>query len=181
MTSLDTLAGSAGRPAAMREYRLPAKVLHWVTVALVGFMVASGVAATQLGEGWLNERLLELHRLTGALTLLIVVARLIYRLTHSLPRPPAQRRSRNVLHWTLYGVILAVPLLGWIGASDFGHTEIPFGHALPAIFPKGTGYGELILLLHAYVAFALLAFVALHIGAAMHDTMAGDAADERRE
>ena len=161
------------------EYRLPAKVLHWLTVALVFLLVASGVTATQLGEGWLADRLFELHRLTGAATLLIVLLRVIYRLVRWIPRPQNQSWSRPVLHWTLYGIVIVVPLLGWSGASDFGHTEIPFGE-LPWIFPRDTGFGELLLRLHAYLAFTLLALVALHIGAAMHDYMIGEPQAERK-
>jgi len=162
------------------EYRMPAKVLHWLTVALVFLLVASGVTATQLGEGWLADRLFELHRLTGAATLVIVLLRVIYRLVRSMPRPQNQSWSRPVLHWTLYGIVILVPLLGWAGASDFGHTEIPFGE-LPWIFPRDTGFGELLLRLHAYLAFTLLALVALHIGAAMHDYMIGEPQAERRD
>jgi cytochrome b561 len=171
-----------GRPrTTVREYRMPAKVLHWLTVGFVAFMVASGVIATQLGDGWMADILLRLHRLTGAATLVMVFARLIYRLTRSMPRPLNQSWSRPILHWTLYGIVILVPLLGWTGASDFGHTELPFGYSLPPIFPQNTGFGEMLLRLHAYMAFTLLALVAIHIGAAMHDYMTSDGSAAPRE
>ena len=71
----------------------------------------------------------------------------------------------------------------WAGPARpiFQHTEIPFGLALPPIFPASTGYGELLLGLHAYVAFTLLALVALHIGAAMHDYMISERRREPRD
>jgi cytochrome b561 len=175
---------SGARPpasAVIRDYRMPAKVFHWVTVALVFFMVASGVTATQLGDGPVADALLKLHRLTGALTLALILVRLGYRLMRAMPRPPLQSWTRPLLHGTLYGIIILVPLLGWAGASDFGHTEIPFGLELPPILPAGTGWGDLLVRYHAYVAFALLALVALHIGAAMHDYMLGDAAAEPKD
>lgn len=166
---------------AIREYRMPAKVLHWLTVALVFVMVSSGVTATQLGEGWVADFLFELHRMTGAITLAVVLLRLGYRLMRSTPRPQGQSWTRPLLHGTLYGIVVLVPLLGWAGASDYGHTEIPFGYALPPIFPQSTGFGELLLRLHAYIAFTLLALVALHIGAAMHDYMTSEPPAEPRE
>ena len=171
----------AGQGTAIREYTMPAKVFHWVTVGLVFFMVASGVTATQLGEGALYDGLINLHRLTGVTTLGLVLVRLGYRLTQAMPRPQLQPWSRPVLHGTLYGIVVLVPLLGWAGASDFQHTEIPFGLALPPIFPASTGYGELLLGLHAYVAFTLLALVALHIGAAMHDYMISERRSEPKD
>jgi hypothetical protein len=45
---------------------------------------------------------------------------------------------------------------------------------LPSLLPPSAGYGDLLLRLHAYIAFTLLALVALHIGAAMHDYLTGD-------
>jgi cytochrome b561 len=175
MTDALPLAVEPAAPSgAIRDYRMPAKVFHWITVALVFFMVASGVTATQLGEGRTAELLLELHRFTGAMTLAVVALRLGYRLMRAMPRPQLQSWTRPLLHATLYGIIILVPLLGWAGASDFNHREIPFGYVLPPIFPENTGYGDLIVRLHAYIAFALLALVALHIGAAMHDYMIGE-------
>jgi cytochrome b561 len=174
------LPAAAESPAAdtIREYRMPAKVFHWLTVGLVFFMVASGVTATQLAEGGAADFLFSLHRTAGAATLAVVVMRLIYRLMRSMPRPPLQSWTRPLLHGTLYGIILLVPLLGWAGASAFNHREILFGYSLPPIFPQGAGYGDLLLGLHAYIAFALLAVVALHIGVAMQDTMTGERAVE---
>jgi cytochrome b561 len=116
--------------------------------------------------------LFSLHKLTGAFTLCVVLLRLVYRL--------AQRdengRRRAGLHWLLYGVVLCVPLLGWAGVSDFGSREIFAGYALPAIWPEHAGYADLLFSVHAYLAFGLLALVALHIGVAMQDYMmrAGD-------
>jgi cytochrome b561 len=155
------------------EYRMPAKVFHWVTVLLVMFMVSSGVTAKQLGEGSVSDLLFALHKLTGVCTLAIIVLRICYRLARALPRHSNQPRSRPVLHWTLYGVIVLVPLLGWSGVSDFGAREIFPGYSLPPIWPEGAGYDELLLHAHAYVAFGLLALVALHIGVAIQDYMTG--------
>ena len=158
---------------AIGEYRMPAKVFHWLTVLLIMFMVASGVTAKQLGEGDVSNLLFSLHKLTGALTLAIIVLRLGYRLFRSLPRHSDQPRSRPFLHWTLYVVVCVVPLLGWAGVSDFGAREIFPGYSLPPIWPEGAGYDMLLLEWHAYFAFGLLALVALHIGVAIQDYMIG--------
>ena len=166
-------AESADRGNAIQQYRIPAKVFHWLTAALVFCMIASGVIAKQLSEGAVADLLFSLHKLTGAITLAVVLLRLGYRLFRSLPREQNQPRTRPLLHWTLYGVVILVPLLGWAGISDFGAREIFPGYSLPAIWPEGAGYDELLLQLHAYFAFGLLALVALHIGLAMQDYMAG--------
>lgn len=178
MKSIATIEGvtpagaePADRGSAIQQYRMPAKVFHWLTAALVFCMIASGVIAKQLSEGAAADLLFSLHKLTGAVTLAVVLLRLGYRLFRSLPRERNQPRTRPLLHWTLYGVVVLVPLLGWAGISDFGAREIFPGYSIPAIWPEGAGYDELLLQLHAYFAFGLLALVALHIGLAMQDYM----------
>ena len=155
----------------IRAYRLPAKIFHWLTAILVVFMVTSGVIAKQLGDGPVADMLFSLHKLTGALTLLTVLVRLAYRVLCTMPDSKLQPHRRPVLHWVLYAVVVFVPLLGWAGISDFGAREIFPGYSLPAIWPEGAGYDELLLQWHAYFAFVLLAFVALHIGVAIQDYM----------
>jgi cytochrome b561 len=167
----------------IRTYRVPAKVFHWVTAGLVFFMVASGVTMKQLGEGSIADTLFNIHKTTGVLTLAVVLLRLIYRV--AMPDPGADREDyrRPFLHWMLYAALILMPLLGWSGISDFGSRGILFGLELPAIWPEGSGYAEFLLETHAYLAFGMLALVALHVGIAMQDhmTRARDAgeSDER--
>ena len=173
----DAMTATAEQPArtyAIRQYRTTAKFFHWLTAALVVFMVASGVIATQLGDGALADTLFSVHKLTGATTLVVVLLRLIYRLLRPMPQLGDQPRTRPLLHWTLYVVVIAVPLLGWSGVSDFGAREIFPGFSLPAIWPEVAGYDGLLLHAHAYFAFSLLALIALHIGVAVQDYMTDD-------
>jgi cytochrome b561 len=170
MSTLDTARGAV-QDAPMRTYRMPAMVMHWLTAVLVFCMIASGVIAKQLGEGSVADTLMNLHKLTGAATLALIVLRVLYRAFSSAPEWGARLQRRPVLHWGLYAVVILVPLLGWAGISDFGAREVAFGIVLPPIWPEGAGYDEILLRVHAYAAFALLALVALHVGIAIQDTM----------
>jgi cytochrome b561 len=173
MTSIDAQAVANAEPVrrrAVRHYRGLAKVFHWLTAGLVLALVASGVVMKQLGDGPVADVLFSLHKLVGALTLTVVLVRLSYRLTGLEPAGVATYR-RPTVHWMLYGIIILVPLLGWAGVSDFGSRGIFLGYSLPAIWPEGAGYADLLLEVHAYLAFALLALVALHIGNALQDYM----------
>jgi cytochrome b561 len=163
--------GTALPRYAIRAYRLPAKVFHWVTAVLVLFMVASGVTMKQLGEGTVADTLFSIHKTTGVLVLSVVILRILYRI--AMPDPGSEREDyrRPLLHWVLYGVLIAMPLLGWSGISDFGSRGILFGYELPGIWPEGAGYADILLETHAYLAFGMLALVALHIGIAMQDHM----------
>ena len=174
-------AVDAGHAGGVTQYRMPAKVLHWLTAALVLVLVSSGVIAKQLDGGELGDVLLTLHKTTGILTLVVVVMRVIYRLTHFDPVGSPRSDRRPGIHWLLYVTILLVPLLGWAGVSDFGARGILFGYSLPPIWPEGAGYADLLLQLHAYIAFVLLALVALHIGIAMQDYMTRGRTDLLRD
>jgi cytochrome b561 len=156
---------------AIRSYTITAKVLHWLTVALVVFMVSSAVIAKQLNDGPWSDLLFTMHKTTGLLTLTVVLVRLCYRVLQWSREPRPVSQGRPVLHWLLYGVIVLVPLAGWAGISDFGSREIFPGFTVPAIWPERAGYDEFLFTFHAYLAFSLLALVALHIGIAMQDYM----------
>ena len=115
-----TMASMPGLPRtpsaqryAIRSYSMPAKVFHWLTVALVVVMVSSAVIAKQLNDGSWSDTLFMLHKTTGVITLAVVLLRLCYRImqwwtdaaTGGGPAAP-------FLHWLLYAVIILVPLAG---------------------------------------------------------------------
>jgi cytochrome b561 len=156
---------------AIRSYSMTAKVLHWFTVALVVFMVTSAVVAKQLNDGPWSDTLFMLHKTTGLITLTVVVLRLCYRIMQWWREPQPVAHGRPVLHWLLYAMVILVPLLGWAGISAFGSLEIMPGFTVPGIWPKNGNQADLIFMVHAYLAFTLLALVALHIGVAMQDYM----------
>jgi cytochrome b561 len=173
-----TMASMPGSPTdaeaqryAIRSYRMPAKVFHWLTVAPVVVLVSSAVIAKQLNDGEWSDTLFMVHKTTGIITLTVVLMRLAYRIVQWWTTPPLSRPSRTFLHWMLYAAIILIPLLGWAGISDFGSREIFPGFTLPSIWPEHAGYADALFMIHAYLAFGLLALVALHIGVATQDYM----------
>jgi cytochrome b561 len=166
----DVAVYTSTRRRSVRSYRGLAKAMHWLTAALVLVQVALGVVSKQLSEGAIADALLNLHKALGALILAVVFIRLSYRL-FGIERVTVATYRHPFLHWMLYVIIIAVPLFGWAGVSDFGARDILFGYSLPSIWPEGAGYADLLLGLHAYLAFGLMALVALHVGNALHDYM----------
>ena len=164
-------ADAAVQRYAIRSYRLPAKMFHWLTVALVMTMVTSAVIAKQLNDGPWSDTLFMVHKTTGIITLAVVLMRVCYRIVQGWTTPQPRRPSRTALHWLLYAVVILIPLVGWAGISDFGSREIFPGFTLPAIWPEHAGYADFLFTFHAYLAFGLLALVAVHIGVATQDYM----------
>ena len=113
-------------------YSLTARVLHWITAALVLTMIPLGIiGANNWGGSW-QDQIYNLHRSIGTLLIVIIIARLGYRLTHKpLPLPPdvpaAQRHAAHAVHWALYGLLLAQPFIGWAATSAYRAPIIVFG------------------------------------------------------
>ena len=128
-------------------YTVTARVLHWIIAALVLIMIPLGIViANEWGGPW-QTPLYNLHKSLGALILPLVVVRLIWRLTHPpapLPAdvPPIQQFAAHATHWTLYALLIAQPLIGWIATSAypaplpvFGLFELPkIWRGRPAVF-----------------------------------------------
>lgn len=161
----------ARRRPEIRRHAFPllAKVLHWTTAALVLTMFCVGILMTELGNGPWADALMTFHKTTGFVLLILVVTRLGYRVLARLRGRWLRSAGGRVVHRILYALLLLIPLLGLAGVSDFGAREIYGGLSLPAIWPQGAGYADLLFRSHAILAFILLSLVALHICLALDD------------
>ena len=156
------------------RYRAPAQVLHWLAAISVITGVGLGFAMLNAGPGPLQNKLFDLHRSFGALTLTLTGFRLLWRL-YSPPPPmvtglPAwQYVIARVTHVALYVLLFAVPLVGWAGTSAFGARIPVFGlFELPMLLEKNKEVADILLPLHGILALTLCALLAMHIGAALH-------------
>jgi cytochrome b561 len=170
MTSGTRMTG--GTPSA--AYTVTARVLHWITAALVLTMLPLGlVIANKWGGPW-QDALYNLHRSIGTVVMLIILVRLGYRLTHKpLPLPdeipPEQRIAARATHWSLYALLVAQPFIGWAGSSAYPAPVIVFGlFNLPMIAPPNRVLSDQLLFVHHLIALAIACLVAVHIGAALY-------------
>jgi cytochrome b561 len=155
-------------------YSLTARVLHWITAALVLILLPLGVViANKWGGPW-QDPLYNLHRSIGALVIPVVIVRLGYRLTHQpLPLPdeipPAQRHAARATHWTLYALLLIQPLIGWAASSAYPAPVIVFGlFDLPAIIGENRPLSDRLVVVHRSIALAIACLVTVHIAAALY-------------
>jgi hypothetical protein len=70
---------AAARESSLLSHLPVAMIFHWTTAVLVVLMFASGIVMTQLGGGALADILSSAHKLTGFCLLVLVLARLTYR------------------------------------------------------------------------------------------------------
>ncbi len=162
-------------------YSPAARRLHWWTVALLAIMFPLGFGmryrAYELGgKGvWdgLTDALYTSHKAIGFIVLLLVVARIAYRLRNGVPPDeptlePWQKLASHVTHGAIYVLLIVVPLLGLRGVSQYGARNIFGPISLPQIAAEAdAATSGFTFWLHGVAALALLALIASHIGAAM--------------
>lgn len=155
------------------RYGLVAQLLHWLVALLVTLQFALGINAH--GKPVSIERLVLLsrHKSVGLLLLLLVVVRLVWRL-HS--RPPALpktlsaplRAAARVSHGGMYGLLMAMPLVGWASSSAAGLTVSFFGlFPFPNLVAADKELSRAFIAAHIAMAWILLAVVVIHVGAAL--------------
>jgi cytochrome b561 len=72
------------------------------------------------------------------------------------------------VHWTIYVLLIAVPIGGYIGVSYYGALN-PFDTVpLPPVTEKDEKFSEVIFGYHKLAASILLALIAVHIAAAIY-------------
>lgn len=155
-------------------YTVTARVLHWVTAALVlGMIVVGVVIANKWGGAW-QDRLYDLHKSTGAILIPIIIGRILYRWKHPpapLPAdiPAIQQFAAYTTHYLLYGLLVAQMFMGWIATSAYRAPVPVYGlFNLPPIWPENRAFSEQLLSVHRVVGITIAVVAAVHIGAALY-------------
>ncbi|HXJ54656.1 MAG TPA: cytochrome b [Burkholderiales bacterium] len=151
----------------------PAKFFHWTVAVLILVQIALGFTAAAWRLSPMKLELFVWHKSTGVLILVLMLARLAWRLGNPSPAlpantPPWERTAAHASHALLYGLALALPLSGWVINSAAG---VPFSVfwlvPLPSIVAPDERLEELAKLAHLSLLIALCLVLAVHIGAAL--------------
>lgn len=157
-----------------QHYPAAARLFHWLTAVLVLFNIAAGIAMNRLPDGPLPDLLYELHRSVGALLLVIVLARLVNRMTFSAPPLPQdlpwlQRFAASAVHAALYVLLVVQPLLGWVASSAYrAPITIFWLFELPPIWPEDRAFSDRLFVLHAWIGWTIGALLCAHIAGALY-------------
>lgn len=184
------------RQNSFSSYGSVAKAFHWLTAFLILTAFPLGYFANDLahqiqapgfdGSPAVIERatlLFSLHKTLGVAVFFTALLRILWAL--SQPKPgllhpgrKAEALAAEVVHWLLYGSLVAVPLSGWIHhAATTGFAPIwwPFGQSLPFV-PQSEAVAGFFGGLHWLLVWTLAAALGLHIaGALKHHVIDRDA------
>lgn len=153
----------------VQRYHSRAIALHWLIAAMILALFVGGLTIDACPKEW-KSALINLHALGGVALLLLVLYRIVWRVTHPAPPLPVSvspliARAAGLGHLALYLLMLAVPMIGvptllWRGRGlDFGLFQIasPFART-PEVYKPLTE-------IHEFGAFALIILALLHAAA----------------
>jgi len=156
-----------------QNYTSTAKALHWLMAALLFGLLALGFYMSDLPLSPNKLKFYSWHKWAGVTAFLLLAFRLLWRITH---RPPALPDSMPKLmqfaahagHLALYGLMIAIPLSGWLMSSAKGFQTVYFGILpIPDLLDKNKELGNLLAIVHESLNFLFIAVLAGHIGAAL--------------
>jgi cytochrome b561 len=152
------------------------RVLHWLTAVLVFTMLMIGFVMVNSLENY--ALLVMVHKSLGVVILVVVLVRIVNRLTHRAPALPAtvgaiERKIVVATELSLYGLLVVQPLVGWAMVSASGRPVVVFGSVrLPPIAPFGAELFSVLRQAHSLIALALVVAIAAHVSAVLLHTLA---------
>jgi cytochrome b561 len=159
----------------VNKFTKVSRILHWLTAALVfaalfvGFVMVNSVAR--------HGVLVMVHKTLGALILLVMVVRVVNRITHHPPAwPPTigalEGKLVGLSEKLLYALLLLQPLVGWAMISAAGGPVVIFDALrLPRIAPFDAQLYWILRQAHSVIAYTLTAVIAAHISAVLLHTL----------
>lgn len=159
----------SGNPDHWR-YDTVAAGLHWLVAALVMPLVLLGLSFESLGEEY-GPTAIRLHKSLGLTVLGLTLLRIVWRLFHRPPPlPPAipgwQKFAAHCTHWSLYALMILLPLSGYLLSSANPYPLQWFGIGLPKL-SVSESVGEVANEFHVVAGILMAALLVVHIGAAL--------------
>lgn len=156
---------------ADRPFPILSRLLHWLMALMILAMLIVGLSMMVSPAHYAG--LVSLHKPIGVAVLVLVIIRIVNRVFNRPPPLPAampgwQKRIALASHILLYGLMLAMPLIGWAMLSAGNYpVEITAAFRLPALVPADPMLHSLLRRLHTVLALVLFATILMHIAAAL--------------
>jgi cytochrome b561 len=157
-----------------QAYTRTAKTLHWLIAVFAFAQISLGLwmigipkAPPGIRVYWFN-----VHKSIGITLGLLILVRLLWRLTHRAPPLPAtvpawQRVAAKTSHVLLYVCMLVMPLSGYLGSSFTKYPIVYWGVRLPHWGWEAPVLKELCSQVHLVTVTLFITLIAIHITAAL--------------
>lgn len=158
------------------HYGAGPQLMHWLTALFVICGWLLGTFLDDFPKGPIRSSALVVHMTLGQLVVVLLIARLFWRMANP-PPPPEQTRFgwlqeaiAALTHYVMYALLVAVPFMGIL-------VQLKRGNALPLLgvfdvaspWPTDRPLARTLLHWHEYLADALLILAGVHaVAALMH-------------
>jgi cytochrome b561 len=149
------------------------KFLHWLIAFLVICMLFAGYFMGDIHNDSLKMTVINLHKLTGISILCLMLVRVLWALVNPKPVLPQgmsafERMLELAGHFLLYGLIIAMPIAGWIGAVAGGYSPHAGSIVLNLPVPLSKTLSHWSFKIHGWLAISIIVMVSLHVLAALY-------------
>src|SRR6516162_8965307 len=162
-------------PNQRTQFTALMRILHWAVAAMVLTMLGLGV--TMVASLADYHVLVSIHRPLGVAILILVVVRFVVRRLSRLPPfPPTmsrlERGAAEASEYAMYGLMFALPLVGWSMLSAARYPVVLFGSVhLPFILPHDALLYAILRRTHTVLAYLLFLTILAHFGAILFHTL----------
>lgn len=165
-------------------YTLTAVVLHWVLVAVIFAQIGLGWHMTDLPNGPGRSWFFSLHKSLGLTAALLIVARLVWRLTHPAPALPTwfspwHVHAATVNHRLLYACMITMPIAGYVSAEFYKYGTRFWGYKLPRWGWEDELLNSIFQGIHVYTSYLFVTLIVIHVLAALRHLLHHDGIFER--
>lgn len=156
-----------------QQWGIIQQTLHWTVVLAVAIQLVLGFNLWRMTPGnpqW--DRTLPIHAGVGLTILVLMLFRLYWRRKHAVPKlpdtlSPAEKALAHATHYGLYGLLIAMPIVGYFLVSAHGQ-PVPFFNAqLPALIGENETLQYSLRGMHILGAITLVLLLAMHVVAAL--------------
>ena len=153
-------------------YGLIARILHWLIFLLAAGMLAGGFSLSYLPSNGIKSFVISIHKSTGFIILLLMIARLLWKSYNPQPRDLGENLLLNyaahVLHISLYVLLLLQPMVGILMSQSYGYPVVVFGIVeLPQIIWKSQLLASFFSKVHGVIGVLLTVSILIHAAAAL--------------
>jgi cytochrome b561 len=155
-------------------YGVVAKGFHWLLFLMLTMAIIMGNFLASMPKGAEKLEAAGLHKSFGAVLLMLILLRLVWKLLNETPRLPDETTAgeafvAKAMHWGLYLLMFAQPLSGIMMSQAAGVPVSFFGlFEFPVFLTKNPELAQFFKGAHGTVWILLVLAVIGHAGAALH-------------
>lgn len=128
------------------RFGLISRMIHWTTAILFISLIPIGMFASMIPEdAWFRDHYYVVHKTIGVLVFVLLFVRLIWNRRSNRPEldaflKPSERKWAQRVHVLLYGMLLAMPVTGYMMTSYHGFPTYVFAWEIQPLWGKSDVY-----------------------------------------